>query len=114
MVATDEEIEATRKLSMEIDAKVAELIKQGRDPSKSLAPLHDMADKEFGRLGEVMAAPKPPEGTALAIFEATIGVISDWSEFEVTALLAMEEASGGGKAATPRPARPTQRRGMRI
>jgi hypothetical protein len=100
---------------MEIDAKVAELIKQASDPSKSLAPLHDMADNEFRRLGELLGTPNAPAGTIPALFEATVSVIGDWSDFEVAALEGMEAAQHGAKKpATSAPVRTGQRRGMRI
>lgn len=115
-MVTDQEIEATRKLSAELEAKAEGLLRQALDSSKSLAPLFDAADREYGRLKAVLnSTDEAPEGTGLACFVATAELIGDMAELEVTALEGIHEAGGDTKKANNAgPARAAPRRGMRI
>ena len=116
-MVTDQEIEATRKLSRELDAQVAQLVNQAQDSSKSLAPLFEGVDKEIARLGELTRRKQQPAGLAGQCLDAALELISHWTDMEVEAIKGMNEAEGrtasGSPSAKSGPARP-QRRGMRI
>ena len=116
-MVTEREIEATQKLSQELDAQVAQLVKQAQDSSKSLAPLFEGVEKESARLGELTRRKQPPAGLPGQCLDAALELISDWTDMEVEAIKGMNEAEGGkapgSQSAKSGPARP-QRRGMRI
>ena len=116
-MVTDQEIEATRKLSQELDAQVAQLVKQAQDPSKSLAPLFEGVDKEIERLVELTRRKQQPAGLPGECLDAALELISDWTDMEAEAIKGMNDAEGGTASGSPSaksgPTRP-QRRGMRI
>jgi len=116
-MATEQEIEATRKLSQELDAQVAQLVRQAQDPSKSLGPLFEGVDREIERLVELTRREKPPAGLTQECFDAALELMIDWTGMESEAIKAMNEAEGrttpGSQSAKSGAARP-QRRGIRI
>ena len=61
-MATDAEIEATRKKSAELQAQFEKLGNEALDNSKNLEPLLAAVGKESARLGEVLKRPNPPKG----------------------------------------------------
>jgi hypothetical protein len=114
-MATEQEIEATRKLSAELEAKAEALMREALDSSKSLAPLFDAADREHRRLQDVLGAKTLPEGTDVALFAATCELVGDFADLEVQSVEGIHEAGGGGKkTSNTGPARAAPRRGMRI
>jgi hypothetical protein len=113
---TDAEIEATQKLSRELEAKAMELQKQVDDPSKSLAPLYALHEEETARFRGILNSDKAPPGTGAECLAAAFELIGDWAGFEV----AVEEglAGGGSLGSSAKPAsrgpKAAPRRGMRI
>lgn len=117
-MATDAEIEATRKKSAELQAQFEKLGNEALDHSKSLEPLLAAADKECARLAEVLKRPNPPKGAGIDCAVAAMEMIGDWCDLEVQAiegLVAVGAGQPGPAAASSSPgARPGMRRGMRI
>ena len=116
-MATEQEIEATQKLSRELDAQVALLVQQAQDSSKSLAPVFEGVDKEIERLVELTRRKEQPVGLTRECLDAALELMSDWTGMETEAIKGMNEAEGrktpGRQSAQGGPARPP-RRGMRI
>ena len=113
-MVTDEEIDATRRKSEELEAQFAKLMEEALDPSKSLEPLLEMAEKEVARLTAAMKTENAPEGTADACLAAACEAVVDWCSLEVAATEGLKEAGAlKPEAATRRPAGP-RRGGMRI
>ena len=116
-MATDAEIEATRKKSAELQAQFEKLGNEALDNSKNLEPLLAAVGKESARLGEVLKRPNPPKGAGTDCIAAAMELIGDWCELEVQAVEGLV-AVGAGKpapAASSSPgAKPGMRRGMRI
>jgi len=117
-MATEQEIAATQKLSLELDEQVKQLVRQAQDSSKSLAPLFDGLDKEIERFVGLSQTKDQPAGMTRDCLTAAVDVIADWVDLEVEAIKAMQEADGaktkGGEPTRSGSARPAQRRGMRI
>ena len=116
-MATDAEIEATRKKSAELQAQFEKLGNEALDNSKNLEPLLAAVGKESARLGEVLKRPNPPKGAGTDCIAAAMELIGDWCELEVQAIEGLV-AVGAGKpdhAPSSSPgAKPGMRRGMRI
>src|SRR5206468_1186970 len=93
-MATEQEIEATQKLSRELDAQVALLVQQVQDSSKSLAPVFEGVDKEIGRLVELTRRKEQPVGLTRECLDAALELMSDWTGMETEAIKGMNEAEG--------------------
>ena len=112
-MVTDEEIEATRRKSEELEAQFAKLMAEALDPNKSLEPLLEQLAKESTRLTEVMKTENAPAGTGEACLAAVSEAVVDWVSVEVVAVEGLKEAGAlKPAAAARRPAGP--RRGVRI
>jgi hypothetical protein len=116
-MVTNEEIEATRKKSAELEAEFEELLKEALDPAKSLTPLLARLDEQCERLTEALkkAAGSSPKDPSIDYVAETAELFADWCGLEMAAAEGLE--SVGANVATPasRPRPAGQRRGgMRI
>jgi hypothetical protein len=110
MSETDQEIEATRTLSLEIARQSERLADEVLDPAKQLEPLFRTLDQEVQRLAE-LSSQRMSEKNAMECRAAAANVIADWSEMEVVAR--QEGRTDEGKPAGTS-SRPAPQRGMRV
>jgi hypothetical protein len=113
MPPTDEEIEATRKLSQEILEQSERLIAEALDPAKQLGPLFDQLDNQVRELAELGSQETSMEN-AMGCLTAAATVIADWTEMEA---MVVDDKDGGANGASKpggTAARPARRRGMRV
>ena len=113
MSTTEETVEQTLAKSRDLAEQLELLERQINDPGRQIEPLFAELEQECARLGEALQTKGSRPGTGYDALAAAMEMLADFGAAETKALEVLDGPAGGSSKPAA-PARPAQRRGLRI